>query len=46
MTKAKMVAPHWNFEKFLIDSEGNLIKHGNCKDMKPNDLEDDIKELC
>ncbi|KAB8137985.1 glutathione peroxidase [Gracilibacillus oryzae] len=34
----------WNFTKFLIDGEGNVIKRYAPK-TEPKDIEDDIKEL-
>lgn len=37
-------AIHWNFEKFLIDRDGNLQSRFPA-DMEPRDLVDDIDEL-
>jgi glutathione peroxidase len=35
----------WNFEKFLVNSDGEVKLHGNSKDLKPKDMEADIKKL-
>lgn len=34
----------WNFTKFIIDREGNVIKRYS-PIVKPNKIENDIKEL-
>ena len=34
----------WNFTKFLVDRNGNVVKRYN-PTFKPNDMETDIKEL-
>ena len=36
----------WNFEKFLIDSNGDVKMHGNSKELKPLGMEDVIKKMC
>ncbi|CAH1763706.1 15095_t:CDS:2 [Entrophospora sp. SA101] len=33
----------WNFEKFLIDGQGNVVKR-YLSDVKPDGLEDDVKK--
>jgi glutathione peroxidase-family protein len=35
----------WNFDKFLIDSNGKLILHGSSKSLKAFDFEEKIKIL-
>jgi glutathione peroxidase len=34
----------WNFTKFLIDSEGNVVKR-YAPTVKPKDIERDVKKL-
>ena len=34
----------WNFEKFLVDPAGEVIMHGNSKELKPLGMEEAIKK--
>ncbi len=42
---AKQDSIPWNFDKFLISSDGKLVKYATAKEAKPIDFQEEIQRL-